>query len=312
VTRRRLWLIALVAFALAPKPEVHAAAASSAATLTVHIAGGATKTALYLQPGFATVLRADHRIDTVAIGDPRIVMATTVKRGQDVYDLVLQPQMTTGVTNMVVWFGEVTSIWELMVGSARRTADIVYVVTAPHAAAAHPVPPAPAPPAMPEGPPSQPATHTPAASGPQAQVPEVPASQEEPRVLESEQAVANVSGAFQLARGRDGIRIRYRITNNGSTDLAIRPTGILLKVDGRPAPFGLAREGADRDRPTILPSGSTETGMINAPVRAPRQVELIFSLFPAGTDEPRSGRDLPLTFQATFTELQRLAPLNTP
>ena len=135
--RRWPWLIALIALALPLEPEVHPAVASGPATLTVRILGGATKTALYLQPGFATVLRADHRIDTVAIGDPRIVMATTVKRGQDVYDLVLQPQTTTGVTNMVVWLGEVTSIWDLMVGSARRTADIVYVVTAPQPAAAH-------------------------------------------------------------------------------------------------------------------------------------------------------------------------------
>jgi hypothetical protein len=51
VTRRRLWIIALIAFAPAVEPEVHPAAASGPATLTVHIAGGATKTALYLQPG---------------------------------------------------------------------------------------------------------------------------------------------------------------------------------------------------------------------------------------------------------------------
>ena len=309
--RLRLWLIALIAFALPLEPEVHPAAASGPATLTVHIVGGATKTALYLQPGFATVLRADHRIDTVAIGDPRIVMATTVKRGQDVYDLVLQPQTTTGATNMVVWLGEVTSIWDLMVGSARRTADIVYVVTAPQAAAAHPMP-APAVPVTPGGPPSQPAANTPAAPSPQARAPEAPASPEAPLVLQSEQAVANVSGFFQLARGRDGIRIRYRITNNGSTDLTIRPTGILVKVDGRTMPFGLARERADKGRPTILPSGMTETGMISAPVRAPRQVELIFSLFPVETGKPRSDGSLPLTFQATFTELQQLAPSNTP
>jgi len=309
--RRRLWLIALIAFALPLEPEVHPAAAFGPATLTVHIVGGATKTALHLQPGFATVLRADHRIDTVAIGDPRIVMATTVKRGQDVYDLVLQPQTTTGATNMVVWLGEVTSIWDLMVGSGRRTADIVYVVTAPQAAAGHPVP-APAAAATLGGPPSQPAANTPAASSPQAPAPEAPASPEAPLVLQSEQAVANVSGSFQLARGGGGIRIRYRITNNGSTDLTIRPTGILVKVDGRPMPFSLAREGTDKGRPTILASGMTETGTISAPVRMPRQVELIFSLFPVESGKPPSEGSLPLTFQATFTELQQLAPSITP
>jgi putative type II/III system pilus formation protein len=310
--RRPLWLIALVAFALPLEPEVHPAGASGPATLTVRIAGGATKTALHLQPGFATVLRADHRIDTVAIGDPRIVMATTVKRGQDVYDLVLQPQTSTGVTNMVVWLGEVTSIWDLMVGSARRTADIVYVVTAPQAAASsHSVPAAPALPATHAGTPSQPAANTPAAPSPQGQAPEPPVPPEAAGVLQSEQEVGNVSGSFQLARVTGGIRIRYRITNKSSTDLNIRPTGILVKVDGRLMPFGLAREGADKGRPTILPSGTTETGMISSPVRAPRQVELIFSLFPVETGKPRSAADLPLTFQAMFTEVQQL-PSSTP
>ncbi len=108
-----------------------AAGQSAPVTFTVHVVGGATRTALRLQPGFATVLRADHRVETVAIGDPRLVTATTVKRGQDVFDLVLQPQTATGTTNMIVWFGDLTSIWDLTIGPGRRTADIVYVVTAP-------------------------------------------------------------------------------------------------------------------------------------------------------------------------------------
>jgi putative type II/III system pilus formation protein len=310
VTRRRLWFIAMSTLALSLVPDLRPVAASGPATLTVHIFGGATKTALHLQPGFATVLRADHRIDTVAIGDPRIVMATTVKRGQDVYDLVLQPQMTAGTTNMVVWFGETTSIWDLVVGPAQRTADIVYVVTAPPAA--HTVPASPAPAPMPGGSSSPPAAGAPATSSPSTQALAAQASTDAVRVLESELALGSVSGTFQLARGRDGIRIRYRITNNGSADLTIRPTGILVKVDGRVTPFGLARESADRDRRAVLPAGMAETGVIEAPVRAPRQVELIFSLFPAGNDEPASGRDLPLTFQATFAGLERLVPSSAP
>jgi len=200
---------------------------------------------------------------------------------------------------MVVWLGEVTSIWDLMVGPARRTADIVYVVTAPQAAAAHPVPPAPALTAAPVSPPSPPAENTPAAAGPQTQAPEAAAG-EGPHVLQSEQAVANVSSSFQLARGRDGIRIRYRITNNSNSDLTIRPAGILVKVDGRVMPFALARDGGDKGRPTIVPSGTTETGMITARVRAPRQVELIFSLFPVGTGEPRRGGDLGMEVAVTI------------
>src|SRR5579883_1898205 len=65
------------------------AAAPQPASLTVHASGTATRTSLHLQAGYATVIRADRQIDTVAIGDPRIVTATPVKRGRDVYDVIL-------------------------------------------------------------------------------------------------------------------------------------------------------------------------------------------------------------------------------
>lgn len=97
--------------------------------LTVYVSGTDTRTALRLQPGFATVVRADRRIDAVAIGDPRLVTATPVKHGQDVFDVILQPQVDAGVTNMVVWFGDVTSVWDLTIAPGLRTADLVYVVT---------------------------------------------------------------------------------------------------------------------------------------------------------------------------------------
>ncbi|GEM_PF-1147703 len=106
-----------------------APAAPHPTTLTIHAFGTATRTSLHLQAGYATVIRADREIDTVAIGDPRIVTATAVKRGRDVYDVILQPQVATGATNMVIWLGTLTTIWDLEVGAALRTADVVYVVT---------------------------------------------------------------------------------------------------------------------------------------------------------------------------------------
>jgi len=107
--------------------------ASQPSTLTVHAFGSGTRTSLRLQPGYATVLHADRRVDTVAIGDPRLVTATAVKRGQDVYDVILQPQVAAGATNMVIWLGGLVTIWDLEIGPGLRTADVVYVITGVHA-----------------------------------------------------------------------------------------------------------------------------------------------------------------------------------
>ena len=270
-----------------------AAGQSAPVTFTVHVMGGATRTALRLQPGFATVLRADHRVETVAIGDPRLVTATTVKRGQDVFDLVLQPQTATGATNMIVWFGDLTSIWDLTIGPGRRTADIVYVVTAP---------PAPAQPTPGVLHPAAPVAPAPASAPPQTSEP----------YLEIQQAFSEAQAVFQLFRERAGVRIRYRITNKGASDVAIRPGGVLVRANGRLIPFGMSRENADKDRPSILPAGATEAGVIGAAVKAPRQVELIFSLFPAEEDRHSPSRTVPTTFQLVFSGLDRLATSTSP
>lgn len=288
-------LSSIVAVALLLSAWSPRAGASGPATLTVRILGGATKTALRLQPGFATVLRADHRIDTVAIGDPRIVTATTVKRGQDVYDVVLQPQTPTGVTNMVVWFGDLTSIWDLTIGPGPRTADIVYVLTAP-VASAHPAPLSSILPSL-----------SPSASPVRVEAPtEKSSPADRLPFLEVQQSIGNAVGSFQLARGPDGIGIRYHISNNGATGLSIRPSGILVRVNGRLVPFGMSRDPADKTHPTTVTAGAAETGVINATVRAPRQVEVIFSLFPVGNDQRSASAPLPITFQLVFAGLDRL------
>jgi hypothetical protein len=295
-----------------------AAGLSAPTTFTVHVIGGATRTSLRLQPGFATVLRADHRVETVAIGDPRLVTATTVKRGQDVFDLVLQPQAATGVTNMIVWFGELTSIWDLTIGPGQRTADIVYVVTAsPVPAQSTPgvlLPAAPVAPTAPAAPTSAPVAAPAPPAQPSRTVPASPppaALAGEP-YLEIQQAFPEAQAVFQLFRERAGVRIRYRITNKGAADVAVRANGVLVRVNGRLIPFGMSRDSVDRDRPAILPAGATETGVIGAPAKAPRQVEVIFSLFPAQEDRRGPSRILPATFQLMFSGLDRLAPSTTP
>ncbi len=292
----------VLAHAVGPGPIlwVHAAAEKPAATL------------LHLQPGFATVLRSDHRVDTVAVGDPRLVTATAVRRGQDAYDLVLQPQAETGVTNMVVWYGELVTVWTLEIGPGPRTADIVHVVTAgppgPRPPAAPPTarttqPPAPTP-AAPSVPPAAAAASLPSS-------PAVPAAA--PPLLEVRQAIGEVVGVFQAFKTPGGVLIKYRITNGGGADLVVRPGSVLVRVNGRLVPYGMARDSINRGQPEMLPRGATETGMIDAPSTAPRRVQLILSLFPStAPDEQAPGAALPLTFQPVFNGVDRLATAPNP
>lgn len=285
----RVGLVCAVLVALALGGGIAVGGAGPAA-LTVYLAGGATRTPLRLQPGFATVLRADRRVDTVAIGDPRLVTATTVKRGQDVYDLVLQPQASAGTTNMIVWFAELTSIWDLTIGPGQRTADLVYVVTTP------PPPARPSPPVVRVAPPQT-------ASGPR-----VNAAPGGGPYLEAQQTLGDASGVFQLLRGPRGVKIRYRITNTSAREFSVRPNGVLIRVNGVLVPFGMSRENTGRGRPPLLPPGAAESGVISASGKAPRQVEVIFSLFPAKAEKPGLGRTLPAVFQLLFAELDRLPP----
>lgn len=339
---------AVVAAALAAASPPPAGAAPVAA-LTVHVSRKAAATALRLQPGFATVLRADHRIDTVAIGDPRLVTATAVRRGQDAYDLVLQPQAEGGSTNMVVWFGDLATVWELEIGPGPRTADVVYVVTSGAADPPKPArssgadapaasPPAPAaggrstgaaatpsrPPAVrpgpgapasaaPGAPPARPPAPStaPVAAGSAAPGTPAAAGQTGPPLLEVRQTIGPIAGVFQVTRIASGVVIRYRITNESQADLVIRPGGVLVRVNGRVAPYAMARDSVDRGRPDVLPRGAMETGIVDVPGAAAREVRLILSLFPA-TAEATAGVALPTTFQTTFTGVDRLLLLPAP
>lgn len=323
MTLRVCATLASLTLALAAGSASAGPAPSVPASLTVYVTG-TPRTALYLQPGFATVLRADRRIDTVAIGDPRLVTATAVRRGQDVYDLILQAQSDTGATNMVVWFGDLTTIWDLEIGPGHRTADLVYVITNPRAVhseaptpgAAPPLAAAPAPatgPVYHGGEPSPMAPSPAAPSGARGAPPGRPASQESgPPLLEVRQAVGDITGTFQIARAAGKVVIRYRITNGSRVDLTIHPGGVLVRVNGQVVPYGMARDSADRKRPEILPRGATETGVIGAPSRSPRRVQLVFSLVPAAARRRTASLTPPITFQPAFTGVDLLAISSAP
>ncbi|MHB8730898.1 MAG: pilus assembly protein N-terminal domain-containing protein [bacterium] len=308
-------------------------ASAALPALTVYATQPTVRTSLHLQPGFALIVRADRRIDTVAVGDPRMVAAAPVRRGPDVFDVVLQPLSDTGTTNMVLWFGDVTTIWNLDIGPGPRTADVVFVVTQPHAG------PAAAPPAATRGPRSTTAVTpapvgprnaaAPGASNPPSGTPRppdapaapgtLPAAPSGEAALDLRQTVGAVTAVFHTFRTRTGILLRYEITNGADVDLLIKPAAILVRADGRPVAYGMARDSVDRGRPDIIPRGATETGVIDIATPSARQIALVLPLLPVPAAAPAPASDapaartgttppapLPIVLQATFSGLDRL------
>jgi len=107
------------------------------------------------------------------------------------------------------------------------------------------------------------------------------------------------------------VLVRYRITNGGDAALILRPSGVLVRADGRPVPYGMARDSVDRGRPDVLPRGATETGVIDAAAPAARQVQVILSFAAVpGQDQPAAAPaavTVPVVFQATFSGVDRLS-----
>lgn len=278
-------------------------AVASPSSLIVYATTETAKTVLHLQPGFATVLRADRRIDTVAIGDPRLVTATTVGRDQEVFDLILQAQAEAGATNMVVWFGDIATVWDLEIGPGRRTADLVFVIT--NSPAAHPVAPAPS-----AAPATAPAV--PPASGNRGTTLERPSGRSGPPLLEIRQAVGAITGDFQVTRLPDEVSVRYRISNGSHVDLTIPPGGVLVRVNGHIVPYAMVRDAVDRQRPDVLPTGATETGVIDAPSRSPQRVQVIFSLVPAAAPGREAHFTPPITLHPAFAGVDLMEISSTP
>ena len=127
-----------------------------------------------------------------------------------------------------------------------------------------------------------------------------------PLLLEVREAVGDLAAVFQVVRTPDGVLIRYRITNGNGADLTMRPTGVLVRVNGRVAPYAMARDSVDRGHPDVLPRGGTETGVIDVPGRTARFVQLIFSLFPIPSGSQASAVALPLTFEPSFNGVDQL------
>lgn len=279
--------------------------------LTVYATQPTVRTSLHLQPGFALIVRADRHIETVAIGDPRLVAAAPVHRGPDVFDIVLQPLSDTGTTNMVLWLGDVTTVWTLEIGPGQRTADVVFVVTQPRAAASA-APPAPRIPTASVGVSPRPAGTPP---GPPGSAPAGPPAV----VLDLRETVGPVTAAFHASRTRSGVLFRYEITNGAGDDLVIRASSVLVRADGRLVAYGMGRESVDRSRPDVIPRGATETGAIDIAVPSARRIELALSLFPLAPGTSADGAanapaartapatPVPIVLQATFSGLDRLA-----
>ncbi|MBM3502115.1 MAG: hypothetical protein FJX74_25975, partial [Armatimonadetes bacterium] len=122
-----LALVAPLAFAGAP------------ATVTVVVKQPPQRVVLKLVPDYALVLAFDRPIGTVGIGDDTLV-ATAVRET----DLIMKALRSSGRTNLLVWAGDVRTVWEIVVNRAERTADIVQVITQ------QPTPPSPPPAAPPQ------------------------------------------------------------------------------------------------------------------------------------------------------------------
>jgi hypothetical protein len=288
--------------------------------LTVYANQPTVRTSLRLQPGYALIIRTDREIDTVAIGDPRIVSAAPVRRGPDVFDVVVQPQADAGKTNMVIWLGDVTAVWDLEVGPGRRTADVVFVVTQPRVAqiGARGTDTRDA---RGSAPPERVSTHL-QPDRDSTRRGQTSSTAPSASTIELRETEGPVRATFRAVRTKNGIVLRYEITNGSDADVAVTPRAVLVRADGHPVAFGMLRGSVNRDNPDVIPQGATETGMIDIATPAARQIELILSLFPASAavhETPDSNTPvkpetlatvspshLPLVFQATFSGLDRL------
>ncbi len=111
--------------------------AAAPATITVVIKQPVQRVTIKLVPDYALVLTFDRPIAAVGIGDDSLV-ATAVRET----DLVMKALRPSGRTNLLVWAGDVRTVWEIVVNRSERTADIIQVITQTPTAP----PPAPTPP----------------------------------------------------------------------------------------------------------------------------------------------------------------------
>jgi len=113
------------------------ASAAAPASITVVIKQPVQRVTIKLVPDYVLMLTFDRPIAAVGIGDDSLV-ATAVRET----DLVMKALRPSGRTNLLVWAGDVRTVWEIVVNRTERTADIIQVITQTPTAP----PPAPTPP----------------------------------------------------------------------------------------------------------------------------------------------------------------------
>jgi hypothetical protein len=102
------------------------ASAAAPASITVVIRQPVQRVTIKLVPDYVLMLTFDRPIAAVGIGDDSLV-ATAVRET----DLIMKALRPSGRTNLLVWAGDVRTVWEIVVNRAERTADIIQVITQP-------------------------------------------------------------------------------------------------------------------------------------------------------------------------------------
>jgi hypothetical protein len=128
----------LVIFTLILAMAAGSVSAAAPASITVVIKQPVQRVTIKLVPDYALVLTFDRPIAAVGIGDDTLV-ATAVRET----DLVMKALRPSGRTNLLVWAGDVRTVWEIVVNRSERTADIIQVITQTPTAPPPPPPPPP-------------------------------------------------------------------------------------------------------------------------------------------------------------------------
>jgi hypothetical protein len=100
------------------------ASAAAPASITVAIQQPIRRVTVKLVPDYVLMMTFDRPIAAVGIGDDSLV-ATAVRET----DLILKALRPSGRTNLLVWAGDVRTVWEIIVNRTERTADIIQVMT---------------------------------------------------------------------------------------------------------------------------------------------------------------------------------------
>ncbi len=292
-------------------PQRAAAAGEPPATLTLR-AAASTRYLLSIEPGFTLFLVFDAPIEFVAIGDEQLLSVAVRAPGGVVG---LKATQRTGRTNVHIQAGGVLTVFEARISHARRSADVVHVVTTgsgQNSSARSPTPPS-LPPSWPPVPPPSAPVRMPGPESPHSDTPEAtvglpskPAATRSsflsPAVLFQVQEVtaSGIHGAFQAYRTAGGIEIRYELRNASGLPWKVATRRVLMRADGKI--IGARAEPRSADgAASILAAGATESGLLRLRQHA-ATVDLLFPLF---SPIPEANQP-PLLLTVRFTELETL------